>query len=53
MQEAQDFVTSFLSESVAATQEPATDLATATQEPAIDPPNLDTQDDVQHVAIPQ
>lgn len=42
MQDAQDFVTSFLSENVAATQEPATDSAAITQEPAADPPNLDT-----------
>jgi len=46
MQNAQDFVTSFLSGNVAATQEPATYSAAATQEPSVDPSNLDTQDDV-------
>ena len=40
MQNVQDFVTSFLSEDASAPQEPAANLS-----------KVDTQDDVQHVAI--
>lgn len=46
-------MTSFLSKNVDATEEPDIDSTAVTQEPAVDPPNLDTQDDVQDVATPQ
>ena len=42
MQNVQDFVTSFLSEDAGTPQEPAANLS-----------KVDTQEDVQHVAVPQ
>jgi len=51
--DAQDFTTSFISEQVAVTQEPATHSAAATQELAADSHNPDAQDVPQHVAATQ